>query len=357
MWPWLSILILTTIMCVFKSEKTYLRIGSHTPNGNLGKYLLFAVFLAFRAFRTINVGGDLRQYEILYRYIGSLPWSRVLTANAGYEPGWLILNKLLNYISGDIQILIILIAVVNTLALFWFVFKYSEDPWFSIYIYVAFGFWGSSFNNERQALAIGMLLFSIKYVQERNLIKFLVLILLASMIHGTSVVFIVVYFIYGRHFKKHQIFLAFAVSVFVYFFATPILNNVIRWFPFYFNKYGDTTWLSGEGYSYLAVLAALSISAVFLFPDHPNDKQNLFIYMLILSTILQMISLRMAHFQRLVKLFSVAMIIYLPIALKRLSAGYSRAIAKAIIMLLLAGFYINSLIHDTILIVPYEWIF
>ena len=55
-----------------------------------------------------------------------------------------------------------------------------------------------SFTLLRQFLALGIITFSYKYIKEKNFIKFLIIIIIASLFHKTALIFIIAYPIFNK---------------------------------------------------------------------------------------------------------------------------------------------------------------
>ena len=112
------------------------------------------------------------------------------------EPGWVIMNKLLSMISSDSLILFLVTSVVILWGYFYAIKHYSNIVWMGVVLFLLMCFTRSLFI-LRQFLAMAITLFSCKYVIERKLIPFLLLITLAFTMHQTAIIFLPVYFLYG----------------------------------------------------------------------------------------------------------------------------------------------------------------
>jgi len=71
----------------------------------------------------------------------------------------------------------------------------SDNPVFSLFIFICFCLFYQAFNQSRQILALSIILYSYKYIVERNLLKYVLLILFASIFHNTALIFIPIYFL------------------------------------------------------------------------------------------------------------------------------------------------------------------
>lgn len=74
-----------------------------------------------------------------------------------------------------------------------FVNRYSESPMISYIALLSLGYVYFSMAGLRQSIAIAVLLFAYKYVHERKLLKFLLLVAIAYGFHNTAIIFVIIY--------------------------------------------------------------------------------------------------------------------------------------------------------------------
>lgn len=112
------------------------------------------------------------------------------------EPGYVFLNKLLASATTKPQSIFLLTSFIMLTGYYVAIRKYSLIPWLSVIIFLLTVFNMSLFV-LRQFMAMSIMLFSFRYVVQRQLLPFLAVVLLAFTIHQTALVFIPVYFFYG----------------------------------------------------------------------------------------------------------------------------------------------------------------
>lgn len=113
------------------------------------------------------------------------------------EPLFNLLNKVIYTFTRDSWWLFAICALFICFFMFKAFMDQSVNPAFSILIFVISGDYFNSQNQIRQALAMAIFLYAMKYVKERNAKKYFLFILIAVMIHTSAVVYIPVYFLYG----------------------------------------------------------------------------------------------------------------------------------------------------------------
>lgn len=141
----------------------------------------------------------------------------------GFEPGYMFLTAIIKEFGGNIQCVYFIVALINILLLYSSLTYFSKYPILCLLGYYCFVFFILDMSGIRQALALNIALYAMRYACERNWWKFLFLILLAASCHQTALLLIVVYpLFYKKHFNIHS----FAV---IYFVSLIIMLLKIRW--------------------------------------------------------------------------------------------------------------------------------
>lgn len=103
------------------------------------------------------------------------------------EIGFNFLNKIIHVYNGDYRLLFFLTSFI----IMFFIYKSIYDNSVNIWMSVALIFLGQSYfysmNIVRQSIAMSILLFSFKYLKEKNYIKYLLFGLLAASMHTTAI--------------------------------------------------------------------------------------------------------------------------------------------------------------------------
>lgn len=107
-------------------------------------------------------------------------------------------QALLHQFSSDPQLLIFVTALITNALIVFTLVKYSRMIELSLFIYIAAGMFMVSMNGIRQFMAAAIIFAATKYILNGKFIKFLIVVILASFIHSTSLIFIPTYFIVRR---------------------------------------------------------------------------------------------------------------------------------------------------------------
>lgn len=206
-----------------------LTMGKHKSARNycIAFTIIWTVILGLRH---PSMGVDLRYqsdngYLAVFEVIADLPWGDVFTRRIlNYERGYIILNKLISYLSSDPQLLIFICAVIITAIAAVIFNKNSPYPFMSSIIYLALPSFLINFSGLRQALAIAITFMSFEMIKKKKLIWFVLLITLAGTFHGSAYIFLAAYPIYHIRFNRLTSTITVIVPVIVYFFRYPLFE-------------------------------------------------------------------------------------------------------------------------------------
>lgn len=163
----------------------------------MGGYLIVAIAVAipvfFAAFRN-EVGTDYQTYVSIYEIISNVDASETSdmydVLGAGGIGVWVI-AKLSQF--GGVHAFFGLFQLL-TVGFYLKAIDYYKvrTPFLTMYFYMLTAF-PISLNVVKQALAMSIVFFSLKYVYEKKPISFTLLVLIATTIHSTSIAFLLVY--------------------------------------------------------------------------------------------------------------------------------------------------------------------
>lgn len=155
--------------------------------------------------RHISVGGaDNYSFYARFEMTKTTSWKTILQENWDYifngldakDPGYTLVTKVFQIFSNDFQVFLIFIAVVFTSLMAWWIYKYSSMPEISFFIYSVIFYAFYAVTGYRQTLATALIVFlGYDFAKDRKWVKFAIVSFIAFMLHKSSVVFIVYYFI------------------------------------------------------------------------------------------------------------------------------------------------------------------
>ena len=194
----------------------------------LSKYIIFFILFLVMGLR-YGIGQD---YFFTYK-----PVFETILRNGNYnniEFGFVLLNKIIQFFTNDYIWIFIVTSFIFVCFVLKSIYDQSVNIAMSIFIMICDCFYFYAMNVVRQSIVIAIFIYAIKYIQEKNLKKYLLFLLVASTIHKIALIFIPVYFISQiRIDKKLFVFLSVVIYTLIPF-VFKILNVIL------FNtKYGN----------------------------------------------------------------------------------------------------------------------
>lgn len=112
------------------------------------------------------------------------------------DKGYAVLEVLFKqFISDDYHLWLLLIACISGIAIMYTLFKYSVDFGMSFFLFIASTQFTWLINGMRQFVAVCLIFAAVSLLLERKWWQYILVVLLASTIHGTAVIMIPIYFI------------------------------------------------------------------------------------------------------------------------------------------------------------------
>jgi len=175
---------------MFYLLSVFLLFGALIRTNKQGIFLLisFVILFILSGFRDVNVGTDTSGYQELFRRLERGGTIR-------QEIGWQYLNKLVIYLGGKFEHLMIMSSFLILVPVFYVSRKYSTNPMFSIFLYFAFYIYLQSYNITRQSIAISIILVAYTLLVKRHYWSYLILIIGASFFHVTALLCLPLLFI------------------------------------------------------------------------------------------------------------------------------------------------------------------
>ena len=176
----------------------------------------------------------------------------------GKDTGFTALTIFLKSFIGNNDRLYFTVFAVFQMACICLVFrKYSSDFWISIFLFVASTDYASwMFNGMRQFIAVCMIFGCFDLVVKKKYIRMILVILLASLIHGSALMMIpIIFIVQGKPWNFKTILLMLATVIIVLFIDrfTPILQDMLADTQ-YSDVMGNEIWAVDDGTNIIRVL-------------------------------------------------------------------------------------------------------
>ena len=189
----------------------------------------FAMLLIFRVFFDIYSVPDLNSYEKGYEQICNMNFEKVpfgyISEIKMNEPGFRILMKIPSYLSYNFSFFLFCYGIIWLYGYYRIILMYSDYVIFSILL-LLIGSYNQSLFVIRQHMAMLIVFMSYPYIINKDLKKYLLMMVLAFSMHQTALIAFPLYFLY--HIRNRNILIVvFVVSaIFIYLFFSFLLNYI-----------------------------------------------------------------------------------------------------------------------------------
>lgn len=225
------------------------------------------VIVTFGAMLLISVlryglGNDYYSYVYIFRQISDASWLGMF--NTGYEPGFVIIDKLISCISTNVDFMFAIHAILIMSAVAYVVFRHSENIWLSTVMFISLTFFYCSLSFIRQAYAFALILLAYRFFKERNHFMVMLFIFLACLFHSTVIIMIPIYLI-SVFVKPTKLTIAIygGVTLLIYLFSWQILDIAVKILPQYKNYLNLNFIQTGFKPVYLIVPTVIMLIALF----------------------------------------------------------------------------------------------
>jgi len=293
---------------------------------------LLVIIAGFRGDFTSDYNG----YINLFNFYNTFSFKEIFQNLFGQEIGFVLVNRIIGIFSKNGIYLMFITSFIIVLLFFREFKKYSSYIWFSVLMFVTVGSYYTSFNTIRQIMAASIIFSGSKYLYEKKLNKYILVILLATLFHKTSLIMIPFYFVLNFKFNRNKLVVAVITLLITMISLDKIIEIVQKYiYQFYtFNKYGMC------GYSYKNVVLPLGIMIFVIYHykkiDINNGKNNIWINAVIFYAFFSILGLKVQLIQRLSEFFAPYALLLVPLIISKINDKSLRVIyiiAAVIIMI------------------------
>lgn len=186
----------------------------YTGNTKVSKFLFFFFCLCLGLF--VGLADMLGGYDrYIYSEVFQSMQENVMKGNLlseefityfGKEPIFGLINDVIAYFTPNRYIFILAYTLLLYMVYAFNFYRYTENPFFALLVFEGLMFF-FTFTYLRQVLAAGVIWLAIPYVAQRNFKKYLLFIVLATLIHNSAAYMLLLYFIPRRKFEEKHIVL------------------------------------------------------------------------------------------------------------------------------------------------------
>lgn len=318
---------------------------------NLLHYSTFVLCVLFLGLR-YNVGVDYASY---YTYMEKLVDGSVIFFK---EPFFDISVILVNSLGLDLRYTFLLLGLFFLIPSFLSIKYWSKNYELGVLIFILLPtFYLASFNSVRQFIAVGFFMFSIRYIYERDLLKYVIVISLGALFHKSIILVAPVYLFVHKQLKpKILLFLVVGYILVMKFALASILSSLG-----FMDKLLE---FDNEGANLKGLVFVILCIVSYIFKNAYRSKYNdfnivfnlVFIASIISITPLIIPSLPSSTVLRMSSFFTPAIIFYLSAFPSLFKGTYVRVIIIVTILTMSLLYFLQVIIYsgDRLLLTPYQ---
>lgn len=271
-------------------------------NRKIFMFITFFMLAFVMGFRDTSVGVDTTSYSHYFSLISQIPINSLFVNidKIGLEPGWVIVNKLVSIFFNNYYVLQLCYSIVYCWLSSKFVERISNNLFVGVILYLGIGLYTGSFNVQRQFLAMMLLANGYLDLSENKVKNTFASFIFATLIHRTSIVFLIALFIYFLRNNKFLMRIMPLALVAVAVSYRRIISIAQTYMPYYFNYYNNYKGTQSASGVWIIWIIIIGIALACLYGK--NSKYNDFKPICIFSlayVICNIVGLYFNYFERL----------------------------------------------------------
>lgn len=322
---------------------------------------LCSFFIAFLVSATrLGIGTDYNLYINMNKLFNENLSIAEQMRRIDVEPGWVVVNLIVKQLFNDPHYVIVVASLIFVGCAYISIYLYRDKISITIAILLLMcTIYFQSFNLIRQYIAIGILMISIKSIEDKKLFKFLMFNILAFLFHYTSICFVIVYFYVNirEKNKSKKILMLFCVFILLLFYNQLI--SIIAGIIPAFSKYIRYSAIYADGISIRAFIFKLPVIIFILYFGKRLKYNNIFMHnfkdLYYLFVILSFLNSVNPFASRIGFYYEIVQIYYIAYAIRTLKYKQDRLIINGLVIIYyIFYYYINFIYFKYHEVIPYS---
>lgn len=267
-------------------------------------YGAWGTLILFFALQDFSVSIDIAEYMRQWVIIPNLTFPQMLVHK--FEIGFVVLCWFLEKFFASERLLLVVMGILIMVPFSRLYEEETENPMVAMMAFLALGMYLHAIIFMRQLAAMAILTLSFRYIRQRRLFPFLLVVLAAMCFHKVAVVFIPLYFVYPLPVNKWLMLLCAAASVVLSIFGKPIIEfGIAMIYP----RYLEYPRLVFGGSTLLALLWVIALLSYWLLHDRLEEPCVKIPFMMVLTAaMIQPICFTFFWWLRVVLFFRIALV-------------------------------------------------
>ena len=235
------------------------------------------------------------------------------------DRGFTVLSAIIKCFTENSQAFFFIFAIITVGCLFYGIVNRAPETTYAVFIFICTGCYLDTMNGMRQAV-VSAVLFAIlpHLIEEKKLVKYIIVVLLASTVHMTALIFIPLYFIMdAKAWSTKTWIIAGAVFPVFLFFTSGIGAGLANLFEgtSYGKDYGQMLISANTSVNYLRFIVSV-VPLVLSFMNRYDERKNFLLYdicfnMSVVNAFAWLFATKVLYFYRLASFFQPYMILLL----------------------------------------------
>lgn len=209
-------------------------ISRQYPNSQISNvsYWILYLLLAVTAGLRYETGTDYFAYQEIYNGTNTLTeaieYGKIWSTYGNAEIGYMLVNSLFRTLGVDVNIMFLFISFFTLYLVFKSISDYCYRYRFLIVLaYYCFCFFVLDLNATRQTISVSLFLYSLRYIIDRKVYKYLLCTILAILFHTSAIIILPLYWIINKRISNWVIYSMTFFGLVIILLKIPILEIMV----------------------------------------------------------------------------------------------------------------------------------
>lgn len=193
-----------------------------------GAYALLLLFFGLRGY----VYTDFANYKPFFDLIDGFSSLAEVILFKGWEPGFVVYAAICKMLIPNYFAWNFISTVIDLFLLYKILERYSTNHLLSLMVFFVIGSTALEFNVLRNAKAIFIFLYALRYIEGRQIWHYFAAIFIACLFHMSSVLFFPLYFILDKKWSKWVLITLCVVGAMIMILQFGFISNIVSRIPF-----------------------------------------------------------------------------------------------------------------------------
>src|SRR5690625_103223 len=352
---YISLAILLVVLGVgFEALNMYTKDNFNKPLPNY-TYIIpsFVAVFFVSAFRG-DFMTDYVNYRNRFNSLLSIDFFDLFKYEHNIEFGYVLLNGFIQLFTDNSLYLFVITTIIILVCFYHQFSKYSTKIWLSLLMFITVGSYYASFNITRQIMVAAILFAGSKFLYERKLFKYILVVIVAFMFHKSALIMIPFYFILNFRINFRNLFLFFATSTILVFFFDGFLDIVQNFV--YDNYTEDSYGMTGQSVANVVLPVSFLIFSLFNIKklDTNNSMHRIWINAVFFYALFNVLALQVEMVERIGRYFAPYALLLIPYLFSKMKNKHLRFIYMMVLIFMLVLY--NFVILNNSTFDPYYFI-